>query len=75
MRNIFNLVMRVVSSVIGLLMIASGSVWIMQGLGIGPAAIMRGFMVDDIQWTINGTIMALVGVGQVVWSNTRQPSG
>ncbi len=72
MRKVFNLVMRVVSSVIGLLMLASGSVWMMQGLGVGPEAIMRGFMVGDPQWTINGAIMALVGIGQVVWSNTRQ---
>lgn len=72
MRKAFNAIMRVVSSLIGLLMVASGSVWIMQGLGIGPAAIMRGFMVGDIQWTINGIVMALVGIAQVVWSNSRQ---
>jgi hypothetical protein len=44
----------------------------MQGLNIGPAVILRGFMVSDIHWTIYGVILALVGVGQVVWSNTRQ---
>ena len=75
MRKLFNTIMRVVSSVIGLLMLASGSVWIMQGLGVGPAAIMRGFMVGDPQWTINGAIMAAVGIAQVVWSNTRQTAG
>lgn len=75
MRKVFNGVMRVVSSLIGLLMVASGSVWIMQGLGVGPAAIMRGFMVGDPQWTINGIVMAAVGIAQVVWSNTRQSPG
>jgi hypothetical protein len=72
MRQLFNVVMRIVSSLLGLLMIAMGSGWIMQGLQIGPSAIMRGFMVGDLHWTFYGAILALVGVGQVVWSNTRQ---
>ena len=72
MRNLFNLVMRIVSSLVGLLMIAMGSVWMMQGLGVGPAAILQGFMVNNIQWTVYGAILALVGIGQIIWSNTRQ---
>jgi hypothetical protein len=72
MRGLFNAVMRVVSSLLGLLMIVMGSVWIMQGLGVGPAAIMQGFMVNDIHWTYYGAILALVGVAQIVWSNTRR---
>lgn len=72
MRQTFNLVMRIVSSLIGLLMIFMGSVWALQGLHMGPAAILRGFMVGDIHWTIYGVILALVGLGQLVWSNTRQ---
>jgi hypothetical protein len=64
--------MRIVSSLIGLLMIFMGSVWALQGLHMGPAAILRGFMVGDIHWTIYGVILALVGLGQLVWSNTRQ---
>lgn len=75
MRKVFNAVMRAVSSLIGLLLVASGSVWIMQGLGVGPDAIMRGFMVGDPQWTFNGAILALLGICQVVWSNTRQSAG
>jgi len=72
MRSAFNIVMRIVSSLLGLLMIFMGSIWMMQGLHIGPAAIMRGFMVSDWHWTLYGAILALFGVGQVVWSNTRQ---
>ena len=75
MRSLFNTVMRVVSSLLGLLMIFMGSVWTMQGLGVGPEAIMRGFMVGDPQWTVYGIILALLGLGQVVWSNTRQNAG
>jgi hypothetical protein len=75
MRKAFNIVMRIFSSVLGLFLIFMGSIWMMQGLGVGPAAIMQGFMVNDIHWTIYGAILALFGIGQVVWSNTRQSAG
>jgi hypothetical protein len=72
MGSVFNIVMRIVSSLLGLVMVLMGAVWMMQGLHVGPAAIMRGFMVNDIHWTIYGAILAAVGVAQIVWSNTRQ---
>ncbi|MCB2074570.1 MAG: hypothetical protein H6917_17715 [Novosphingobium sp.] len=75
MRALFNLVMRIVSSLLGLLMLALGSIWIMQGLNVGPRTILQGFMVGDPQWTLWGAILALLGLGQVVWSNTRQENG
>ena len=71
MRRVFDLIMRFVSSLLGLLMIVVGSIWMMQGLGIGPDAILQGFMVNDIRWTYYGAILALVGVAEIVWSNTR----
>ena len=73
MGRVFNAVMRIVSSLLGLVMVLMGAVWMMQGLHVGPAAaIMRGFMVNDLHWTIYGAILAAVGIAQVVWSNTRQ---
>ena len=72
MRQAFNVVMRIVSSLLGLLMIFMGAVWMMQGLGVGPAAILQGFMVNDIRWTVYGAILALIGIAQIVWSNMRQ---
>jgi hypothetical protein len=68
----FNIVMRIVSSLIGILMILAGTIWILQGLNL---AFRVGFMVGDFHWTIYGAIMALVGIAQVVWSNTRQRNG
>jgi hypothetical protein len=64
----FNKVMRVVSSLIGVLMVMMGVVWMLQGLNL---AFRVGFMVGDYHWTIYGALLALVGVAQVVWSNTR----
>jgi hypothetical protein len=65
----FNLVMRIVSSLAGIAMTLMGIVWILQGLNL---AFRVGFMVGDVHWTIYGAILALVGIAQVVWSNTRQ---
>jgi len=74
MRGTFDAVMRIISSLLGLLMVAMGSIWMMQGLNVGPAAILQGFMVSDIRWTFYGAILALVGAAQVYWTNTRRPA-
>ena len=72
MQRAFDILMRIVSSLLGGLMFAMGCVWAMQGLNVGPAAILQGFMVNDIRWTVYGAILALVGVAQIVWTNTRR---
>jgi hypothetical protein len=68
MSAIFNVVMRVICTLIGLLMMAMGSVWILQGLNI---AFLDSFMANDKQWVFWGALLALTGLGQVVWVNTR----
>ena len=76
MRKLFNAVMRIVSSLLGLLMVLMGGVWILQGLNLAFNGPMLGgrpsFMVGDSHWVIYGSILALVGVCQLIWSNTRQ---
>ncbi len=69
MGKAFSAVMRIVSSLIGLAMIAAGIVWMLQGLNL---AFRVGFMVGDYHWTIYGALLAVVGLAQVIWSNTRQ---
>lgn len=69
MWNVFNAIMRVVSSLLGLCMLLIGIVWMLQGLNL---AFRVGFMVGRPQWTVYGALLALAGVGQLVWSNTRQ---
>ena len=65
----FNAIMRVVSSLIGLVMLAVGVVWMLQGLNL---AFRVGFMVGQRRWVLYGAIVALVGIAQTLWSNTRQ---
>lgn len=69
MLGTFNIVTRIVSSAIGLVMLAMGSIWMLQGENL---AFRRGFMVGDYHWTIYGAILAILGLAQLVWSNTRQ---
>ena len=69
MGRAFNAIMRVVSTLIGLLMIAVGTVWMLQGLNL---AFRVGFMVGQKRWVLYGALLALVGIAQVIWSNTRQ---
>jgi hypothetical protein len=69
MWRLFNIAMRIVSSLIGTAMIGVGTIWILQGLNL---AFRVGFMVGNFHWTIYGAILALVGIAQVVWSNTQQ---
>lgn len=72
MSRAFNAVMRIVSSLLGIAMILMGTVWMLQGLNL---AFRVGFMVGDYHWTIYGALMALLGVAELVWSNTRQRGG
>jgi hypothetical protein len=65
----FNVVMRILNSLIGVAMILMGVVWTLQGLNL---AFRVGFMVGDYHWTIYGVILALFGVAQLIWSNMRQ---
>ena len=68
MGSLFYNFMRVISTLLGLAMICFGAIWILQGLNV---AFLDSFMAGDPQWAIWGAILALLGVGQVVWSNTR----
>ncbi len=69
MQGAFNIIMRIVSTLIGMAMVAMGTVWMLQGLNL---AFRVGFMVGDKHWTLYGAILALFGIAQIVWSNTRQ---
>jgi hypothetical protein len=69
MSEIFNGIMRAISSLLGLAMVFMGGVWILQGFDL---AFRVGFMVGHKQWALYGAILALVGACQIVWSNTRE---
>jgi len=70
MGGLFNGVMKVVSTLIGALMVCMGGIWVLQGLNI--AFLEGSFMAGDPQWAIYGAILVVLGIGQVVWSVTRR---
>ncbi|MGV3555392.1 MAG: hypothetical protein ACO1OD_09060 [Croceibacterium sp.] len=66
----FHLIMRILNTILGLLMMTFGAIWILQGLGI---AFLDSFMANDRQWAVWGTLLALFGLANIIWSNTRRP--
>jgi hypothetical protein len=71
MRPAFDVIMRLLNNLLGFVMIAVGSTWIMQGSNAGPEVAVQSFVPDDAHWVVYGAVLALVGIGELVWSNTR----
>jgi hypothetical protein len=71
MRRAFNLTMRIVSSLIGILLAIMGGIWILQGLNLAWGSLSRSFMQGDQHWALYGAIVLVIGICQVIWSNTR----
>jgi len=66
--NAFHIVMKVVSTLLGVLMVCMGGIWVLQGLNI---AFLDSFMAGDPQWAVYGAILFMLGITQVAWSMTR----
>jgi hypothetical protein len=60
-------VMKVVLNILGVLLILVGIVWILQGLNILMGSVMSG----NIQWTIIGLVLDVVGIALLVYANRR----
>lgn len=58
-------VVKGLMAVVGIAAIMMGALWILQGLDIvrWPAS---SFMLGDLTWTRNGTVLAIVGIA-LVW--------
>jgi hypothetical protein len=72
MRGVFNIVFRIISTLLGVLIGLMGCIWILQGLGMASGRMAQSFMENDRMWAVWGVVALVVGVGQVIWSNTRQ---
>ena len=62
--------MKWLVSIVGVLLVLFGSLWILQGTGI----ITRGFMSGHVQYAILGIVSAVIGIGLVVLANRRRPN-
>jgi hypothetical protein len=62
--------MKLVARIVGLIALLMGLLWIGQGLGIvkWPAS---SFMIDVRPWAIRGAVLAVVGLGLLLWSRRK----
>ena len=65
--------MRLTLVVLGLLLVASGLVWIAQGLNLPFAP--RSFMTADRTWLVIGALTALAGAVMIGWSRRHGSTG
>jgi uncharacterized membrane protein len=59
---------RLTSTVVGILLVALGGVWIAQGLNVFPG---QSFMNGDLKWAFYGGCVALGGLVLLAWTRRR----
>lgn len=59
-------------AIVGVAAVLMGGLWILQGLGIvrWPES---SFMLGDVTWTRNGTVLAVIGV-VLIWFARKRPA-
>ncbi len=60
--------MKIILTIIGVLLILVGGVWILQGINVLPGS----FMTGQIRWAIYGGIAAILGIILIVSVNKRK---
>ncbi|HEU5325891.1 MAG TPA: hypothetical protein VFV59_08400 [Candidatus Limnocylindria bacterium] len=58
------------ATVLGLVLVLAGVVWIAQGLNLPFAP--RSFMTSDRSWIVIGAVVALVGTALVWWGRSAR---
>ena len=59
--------MKLVITVVGVIAILMGAIWILQGLNVLPGSFMTGHII----WTGWGAVLVAIGAGLLVWNNRR----
>ena len=59
--------MRSVLTIVGLILVAFGLIWILQGIGVLPGSFMSG----QPKWALIGSVTALCGVGLAAAARRR----
>jgi hypothetical protein len=61
--------MRIALKIVGILMLISGFIWFLQGLNVLPGS----FMTGQRQWAAYGAILAVAGIGVLVFVRRWRP--
>ena len=60
--------MKIILTILGVLLVILGGIWILQGISVLPGS----FMTGQIRWAIYGAIAAIVGVVLIVLASKRK---
>ena len=62
--------MRIALDAIGVLLLLAGGVWFLQGINLLRGNAMSG----QSQWVVIGAVVAIAGIGLLVFANRRRSS-
>jgi hypothetical protein len=68
-------ILKSISSMVGLLLVLMGGIWILQGLNLAWGVLARSFMQNDRHWAVYGAILTAIGLGMIVWGFSRPRKG
>ena len=60
--------MKIFLNIIGIILILAGATFFLQGINVLPGSYMTG----DPQWAINGSVMIVVAIVLMLWTNRRR---
>jgi hypothetical protein len=66
--------MRTILTIVGVLVLAMGLIWVGQGLGYltwTPAHMKPSFMIGDMHWTYYGAALAVFGLLVIMYGRRR----
>jgi hypothetical protein len=62
--------MRIVSNIVGVVLVLFGCIWFLQGINVLPGS----FMTGQIRWAVYGAIAAIAGIALLLRANRRRQS-
>ena len=62
------LVMRIVLNVVGALLVATGCIWILQGINVIPGS----FMTGQTKWAMYGLVSLIAGAALLITARRRR---
>lgn len=60
--------MKIIQTIVGIILVAFGALWILQGANIVAGSVMSG----QSQWLYIGIVVALLGLGVLWWTYLRR---
>jgi hypothetical protein len=62
--------MRIVSNIVGIVLVLFGGIWFLQGVNVLPGS----FMTGQIRWAVYGALAVIAGIALLLRTNRRRQS-